>query len=170
MSKYFNCFLPPFLCLEYCFRVWSSAADSHLRLSDTVVSSVKILLTNLSIDLWHRHELSSLYLFHKIYHNNKYHLHSSLPDLAIFTHNTRRAAAANSILFSSVRFITTQFSRSFILATTKMWNACLVQLWSLLISRTLRGEQSYSCYLMLSVDSHFYLIALSPSPFPLFCS
>ena len=59
---------------------------------------------------------------HKSYFNNNNPLCSSLPDLAGFACNTRQADAANSILFYSVIFNTTQFSRSFGLATTKMWN------------------------------------------------
>ena len=52
-----NCFSSFFLpCLEYCTLVWSSAGDSHLTLLDRVVSSFKILLPILSVDLRHRQE------------------------------------------------------------------------------------------------------------------
>ena len=93
--------LPSFLlsCLEYCSPVWSSAVDFRLRLWDRVVSSVKFLLPNLSIDLWHRCRVSSLCLLHKIYYNNKHPMHSSLPDLAVFACNTRQTAATNNIPF-----------------------------------------------------------------------
>ena len=46
--------------------------------------------------------------------------------------------------------------------------ACLVQLWSLLISRILRGEQIYSFYLLMSTDSHFHFHLLILFPLPLF--
>ena len=118
MSKCFNSFLLP--CLEYCCPVWALAVDYHLRLLDRVASSVKFLLPNLSVDFWHRQ--SELSLLHKIYYISKHPLHSSLPNLTVFAHNTKRTAAANIIPLYSVRFIITQFSRNFILATTKMWN------------------------------------------------
>ena len=118
--KCFNSFLLP--CLEYCSPVWSSAAQSHLRLLDRVVSSVRFLLPNLHIDLWHRRKVSSLCLLHKIYYNSLHPLHSSLPDLEVFLRHTRRAAAANRLSFVSIRFNTDQFARSFLLATTKLWN------------------------------------------------
>ena len=142
MSKCFNSFLLP--CLEYYSPVWSSAADSHLRLLDRVMSSVKFLLPNLSTDLWHRCRVRSLCLLHKIYCNNKHPLCSSLSDLAVFACNTRRAATANSIPFSSVT------------------------LWSFQISKIFKREQIHSCDLLLVTDSYFYLIVLSPFPFPLF--
>ena len=56
------------------------------------------------------------------YSSNKHPLLSSLPNLAVFACNAKWAAAVNSIPFTSVRFNTTQFSRSFILSTTNMWN------------------------------------------------
>lgn len=69
--------------------------------------------------------MSSLCLLQKVVYDDKHPLHSSLPDLAIFAHNTRQATAANTKLFSSIRLNTTQFSRSFILVTSDMWNIVL---------------------------------------------
>ena len=117
MSNVF--FLP---CLECCSPMWSSAADSHFTFLEKVVSSVNFLLPLLSTALWHRCWVSSLYLLQKIFYNNKNPLHLFLPDLAVSACNTRQAATANSIPFSSVMFNSMQFFRSFILATTKMWN------------------------------------------------
>ena len=65
---------------------------------------------------------SNLSLLHKIYYSNKHPPHSPLPDLLLVARNTSRAAVTNSIPFSSARFNSMQFSRSFILAMTKMWN------------------------------------------------
>ena len=118
--KCFNAFLLP--CLEYCSPVWSSGADSHLRLLDRVLSSIKFILPNISVDLWHRRQISSLCLLHKIYYNDKHPLHSFLPDLAVFARNTRQAAAANSLTFSRARYRTSQFARSFVPATIRVWN------------------------------------------------
>ena len=53
----------------------------------------------------------------KIYHNPKYPLYSNLPSLFHPAWITRGA-----LDFSFVRSNTTQFSRSFILAITRLWN------------------------------------------------
>ena len=123
LLKCYNAFLLP--CLEYCSPVWCSAADSHLKLLDRVMSSIKFMLPNINVDLCHRRKVSSLCLLHKIYYNNKHPLHSFLPDLAVFGRNTRFAAAANSLTFSRVRtdYLSNQFNRSFLPATIQIWNS-----------------------------------------------
>ena len=120
IAKCFNSFILP--CLEYCSPVWSSGADSHLKLLDRVMSSAKFILPSINVDLWHRRKVSSLCLLHKMYYNDKHPLHLSLPDLAVFARNTRQAASANNVTFSSIRYSTNQFARSFIVAATRMWN------------------------------------------------
>ena len=120
IMKCFNAFLLP--CLEYCSPVWSSGADSHLKLLDKVMSSIKFILPSIHVDLWHRRKVSSLCLLHKMYYNAKHPLNLSLPALAVFARNTRLATAANSITFSSIRTQTNQCARSFMVATTKLWN------------------------------------------------
>ena len=57
-----------------------------------------------------------------MYYSDKLPLHLSLPDLAVFVHNTRQVATANNVTFSSIRYSTNQFARSFIEAATMMWN------------------------------------------------
>ena len=123
LHKCFNAFLLP--CLEYCSPVWSSSADSHLKLLDRVMTSIKFILPDINVDLWHRRKVSSLCLLHKMYYSNKHPLHSSLPPLAAFGCSTRLAAAANSITFSHVgsRFPSNQFARTFLPVTTKLWNS-----------------------------------------------
>ena len=116
----FNSFILP--CLEYCSPVWSSAADSHLKLLDKSLSAIKFLIPNLRTDLWHRRRISSLCLLYKIAANEHHPLHASLPDFFIPARNTRYAASRNSRAYASVRFNTTQYSRCFIPAITKLWN------------------------------------------------
>ena len=116
----FNSFILP--CLEYCAPVWSSAADSHLKLLDSSLSTIKFLLPNLKIDLWHRRLISSLCMLHKVYYCLAHPLHASLPDLSHPVRSTRQTAAANSVSFSSIRYNTNQYSRCFIPAATKVWN------------------------------------------------
>ena len=87
------------------------------------MSSIKFILSNVDVDLWHRRKMRALCLLHKMYYNDRHPLHLSLPGLAIFSRYTRQAATANSVTFSGVRFNTNQFARSFIVATTRVWNS-----------------------------------------------
>ena len=72
LLKCFNSFILP--CLEYCSPIWSSAADSHLRLLDKNLNAIKFLIPGLNVDLWHRRSVSSLCMLYKIYHNPKHPL------------------------------------------------------------------------------------------------
>ena len=76
LLKYFNSFILP--CSEYCSPVWSSAADSHLKLLDRNLQACKSLIPNLTISLQHRHFISSLSMLYKIFHNPSHPLHSEL--------------------------------------------------------------------------------------------
>ena len=61
--------------------------------------------------------------FYKIFHNPSHPLHSDLPELFQPVRFTRYALNSNSLSFSSIRLSTAQYSRSFIPATTKLWNS-----------------------------------------------
>ena len=120
LQKCFNSFILP--CLEYCSPVWCSAADSYLPLLDRDLNAIRFLIPGLSVDLWHRHCISSLCMLFKICGNLKHPLYSDLHGLFCPTWITRTALNFNDLVFSVVRFNTTQFSRSFILAVTRLWN------------------------------------------------
>ena len=115
-----NSFILP--CLEYCSPVWSSAADSHLKLLDRNLRACKFLIPNLTISLQHRRFISSLCMLYKIFHNPSHPLHSELPNLFHPRRVTRGSLSINSLSFSPMRFHTSQYSRCFIPATTKLWN------------------------------------------------
>ena len=120
LLRYFNFFILP--CLEYCSPVWSSAADSHIKLLDKNLRSCKFLIPNLAISLQHRHFISSLCMLHKIFHSPSHLLHSELPNLFRPRRVTRGSLSINSLSFSPMRFHTSHCSRCFIPATTKLWN------------------------------------------------
>ena len=120
LMKCFNSFILP--CFEYCSPVWSSAADSHLKLLDRNLNGCKFLIPNLRTDLWHRRSVSSLCMLHKIYHNPEHPLNSELPNLFQPVRITRAAVASHSHSFVRVRCNTVQYSRSFIPAVTRSWN------------------------------------------------
>ena len=120
MLRCFNSFILP--CLEYYSPVWSSAADSHLKLLDKNLQACKFLIPNLTISLQHRHFINSLCMLYKIFHSPSHPLHSELPNLFCPRRVTRGSLSINSLSFSPMRFHTSQYSRCFIPATTKLWN------------------------------------------------
>ena len=120
VKKCFNSFIFP--CFEYCSAVWSSAADSHLKLLDRNLNVIKFLIPDLHINLWDRRSVSSLCMLYKIYHNLEHPTHSDLPSLYRPSCNTRNAINLNGLAFSFVMFNTAQFSKSFIPSVTRLWN------------------------------------------------
>ena len=120
LLKCFNSFILP--CLEYCSPVWSSAADSHFKLLDRNLQACKFLIPNLTISLQHRRFINSLCMLYKIFHNPSHPLHSELPNLFCPRRVTTGPLTINSLSFSPLRFRTSQYSRCFIPATTKLWS------------------------------------------------
>ena len=116
LLKCFNSYILP--CLEY----WSSATDSHLKLLDRNVRACKFLIPNLTISLQHRRFISSLCMLYKILHNPSHPRHSELPNLFRPRRVTRGSLSINSLSVSPMRFHTSQYSRCFVPATTKLWN------------------------------------------------
>ena len=82
----------------------------------------KFLIPNLTISLQHCCFISSLCMLYKIFHNPSHPLHSELPNLFHPRRVTRGSLSINSLSFSPMRFHTSQYSRCFIPATTKLWN------------------------------------------------
>ena len=106
----------------YCSPVWCSAADSHLKLLDKNLWACKFLIPNLTISLQHCCFISSPCMLYKIFHNPSHPLHPELPNLFRPRRVTRGSLSINSLSFSPMRFHTSQYSRCFIPATTKLWN------------------------------------------------
>ena len=103
LSSCFNSF--NLLCLEYCFPVWSSAADSHLKLLDKNLRCCKFLIPDLNISLPHRRSVSSLCMLYEIFNNPSHPLHSDLLELLHLVHVTRYAFNSNSLSFSHVSIV-----------------------------------------------------------------
>ena len=120
LKNCFNAFILP--CFEYCAPVWCSAADCHLNLLDKNLRAIKFLIPDLKVNLWHRRAISSLCILFKIFNDADHPLHNELPNLYAPQRVTRDALNANSRAFTPMRFNTTQYSRSFIPNTTKLWN------------------------------------------------
>ena len=120
LLKCFNSFILSYF--EYCSPVWTSAAESHLKLLDRNLNGCRFLIPELDIDLWHRRSISCLCMLFKIYHNPEHPLHLELPNLNHPVRVTRTTARSHSHSFNLVRSNTVQHSRCFIPATTKSWN------------------------------------------------
>ena len=120
LKKCFNTFILP--CLEYCAPAWASAANCHLHLLDRNVRSCEFLVPDLKVDLKHRRAVSSLCMLYKIFHYPRPPLNSELPARYQPARITRYALRANSLAFTEGRWNTEQYKRSFIPATTRLWN------------------------------------------------
>ncbi len=117
----FRCFILPLL--EYCAPVWSSAAVSHLRLIDRVVSSARFLCGGEAAwDLGHRRNVSSVCMLYKIHANQLHPLNASIPNAFVPTRNTRLASNSHARCLQQVRCHTSQFQRSFVPCAVRLWN------------------------------------------------
>ena len=66
--------------LEYCFAVWCSAADTHLKLLDRAVSGAWFLTGGVSeCDIAHRRSVAVLCMLYKIKCNPMHPLNDALP-------------------------------------------------------------------------------------------
>ena len=86
--------------------VWSSAADSHLKLLDRNLEACKFVIPNHAISLQHHHSISSLCMLYKIFHNPLHLLHSEVPKLFYTKRIKRGSLSVNSLSFSHLRFDT----------------------------------------------------------------
>ena len=66
--------------LEYCSAVWCSAADTHLKLLDRVVSGASFITGGVfECDIAHRRSVAVLRLLYKIRYNPMHPLNGALP-------------------------------------------------------------------------------------------
>ena len=112
LLRWFNSFILP--CFEYCSPVWSSAADSLLKVFDKNLRACEFLIPNLTFSLQHHCSISSLCMLYKIFNNPLHPLHSELPNLFHPRRVTRGSLSINSLSFSSMRLHTSQYFRCFI--------------------------------------------------------
>ena len=124
-----NCFLGDALwvlfCqfLEYCFAVRCSAADTHLRLLDHVVSGVSYLTGGVfECDLSLRRSVAVLCMLYKIRCNQMYLLPGALPVLYVPVRVTRGAEISHRYTYALPRCRTSQYSRTFIPLSVSLWN------------------------------------------------
>ena len=109
--------------LEYCSAVWCSAADTHLKLMDSVVSGACILAGGmLNCNLSNRRSVAVLCMLYKIRCNPKHPLCGALPVPYVPVRVTRGALIAHRYTYAPPRCRTSQFRRTFIPLSVSLWN------------------------------------------------
>ena len=100
--------------LEYCSAVWCSAADTHLKLQDRVVSGACFLAGGvLNCDLSHRRSVAVLCMLYKIRCNLMHPLSGALPVPYVPVRVTRGALIAHRYTYAPPRCRTSQYRRTF---------------------------------------------------------
>ena len=109
--------------LEDCSAVWCSAADTHLRLLDRVVSGASFLTVGVfECDLAHRRSLAVLCMLCKIRCNPMHPLYGTLPVPYVPVRVTRGDVIAHRYTYALPRYRTLQYSRTFIPLSVSLWN------------------------------------------------
>ena len=108
---------------EYCSAVWCSAADTHLKLLDRVVSGACLLAGGvLNCDLSHRRSVAVFCMLYKIRCNPKHPLCGTLPEPFVPVRVTRGVLIAHRYTFAPPRCRTSQYQRTFIPRSVSLWN------------------------------------------------
>ena len=109
--------------LEYCSAVWCSAADTHLKLLDRVVSGACFLAGGvLNCNLSHRRSVAVLSMLYKIRCNPMHPPCGALPVPYLPVRVTRGALIAHRYTYAPPRCRTLQYGMTFIPLSVSLWN------------------------------------------------
>ena len=109
--------------LEYCSPFWCSAADTHLRLLDRVVSGASFLTGGVfECDLAHRRSTAVSCMLYKFRCNPMHPLYGALPVPYVPVRVTRGAVIAHPYTYAPSCCRTSQYHRTFILLSASLWN------------------------------------------------
>ena len=109
--------------LEYYSAVWCSAADTHLKLMDRVVSGACFLASGvLNCDLSHRRSVAVLCMLYKIRCNPMHPLFDALPVPYAPFRVTRGTLIIHRYTYAPPRCRTSQYRRTFIPLSVYLWN------------------------------------------------
>ena len=121
IGRCFWCFVLPVL--EYCSAVWCSAANTHLKLLDRIVSGACFLAGGvLNCNIFHRRSVAELCMLYKIRCNPKHQLCGALPVPYVPVRVTRGALIAHRYTYVPSRCRTSQYRMTFILLSVSLWN------------------------------------------------
>ena len=108
---------------KYCFAVWCSASDTHLRPLDRVVSGASFLTGDvIECELAHRGSVAVLYMLYKIRCNPTHPLYCALLVPYVPVGVTRGAVIAHRYTYAPPRCRTSQYQRTLILLPVSLWN------------------------------------------------
>ena len=119
LGRCFRGFVLPVL--EYCSAVWCSAADTHLRLLDRVVSCASFLTGCVfECDFAQRRSVAVLCMLYKIRCNPMHPLCGALPVPYVPVRVTSDAMIAHRFTYAPPRCKTSQYRRTFILLSASL--------------------------------------------------
>ena len=109
--------------LEYGSAVWCSAADTHLRLLDRVVSGASFLTGGVfECDLAYRHSVAVSCMLYKIRCNQMHDICGALPVPYVPVWVTRGAVIVHRFTYAPPRCRTCQYRRTYIPLSVSLWN------------------------------------------------
>ena len=121
LGRCFRGFVLPVL--VYCSAVWCSAADTHLKLLDRVVSGASFLTGGVFVcDRAHRRSVAVLCMLSKIRCNPIHSLYGALHDPYVPVRVPLCAVIAHRYTYAPPRCRTYQYGRTFILPCVSLWN------------------------------------------------
>ena len=121
IGRCFWCFVLPVL--EYCSAVWCSAADTHLKLLDRVVSGACVSAGGvLNCNLSHRRSVAVLCMLYKIRCNPMHTLCDALRVPYVPVRVTCGALIAHRYTYAPPRCRTWQYRSTFIPLSISLWN------------------------------------------------
>ena len=119
--------------LEYCSVVWCSAADTHLKLLDRVVSGARFLTGGVfECDLAHRRSVAVLNMLYKIRCNLMHLLYGALP---VPVEVTRGTVIAHLYTYAPPCCRTSQFRMTFIPLSVTLLVTPYSMVWDWRVSR-----------------------------------
>ena len=128
LGRWFSGFVLPVL--EYCFAVWCSADDSHLKLLNRLVSGGSFLTGGVfECDLAHHLSVAVLCMLYKIRCYPMHSRYGALPLPYVRVLVTRGAVIAHRYTYAPPRCRTSQYCRTFIRLSVSLGRSWWPRIW-----------------------------------------
>ena len=109
--------------VEYSSVVWCSAAYTHLKLLDRVVSGARFQTGGVfECDFAHRRSVAVLLILYKIGCNPMHPLNDALPGPYVSVRVTRGALVTHRYTYAPSRCKTSQYRKTFVSHAVSLWN------------------------------------------------
>ena len=109
--------------LEYCSAVWCSAAVTHRKLLNRIVSGARFLTGGVfECDIAHRRSVAVLFMLYKIRCDPMHPLNDAVPGPYVPGRVTRGALVAHRYTYAPPYCRTSQYRRTFIALSVSLWN------------------------------------------------